>query len=742
MKGLVVRGGQYGCLMGAVLRRIVLLAILGAAAGTGHAAEISEPLVFGGDASFPPFEWLDQGVPRGLNVDLLHELAKLSGSGAEFRLGIGSNTTSALGRGDVDVIAASPTEEHSRELLFTAPFHYVDYAVYGAPGVHDLTELADLNGQRVAMALRSPIGEQLEREGIRIRALLTDDAVRALQALVDDGAEYAVLPMAAADRLIHHMDLPIKKVLPVKGALAYSFAVHRSRPELFAALQDGLEQARRSGQLQAIQQHWAPEMEFVPPPDAERRWLLLLVLLSLLTMAMLGALLWSLRLRQGIRARTEELTISLARVEDAQSRARRYADYDSATNLPREHEFIRQVDDMLSQGDRNKVRELRLIKLTALNEIIKMLGRDYAEQLIRRFADSIRNLSQGYPCGYLGRGVYALYHESQSMPRIFETLISHWNGRDEGVYAQIVGGSAYWPEHGQKGADLVQCAETALSASRAAGKPWLAYSPDMEPRADDLEIVSQFRANELDGLTAVYQPQISLRQGDVVSGEALVRWNHPTLGMMPPARFIPLIEKAGLVAQVTTRMLDRAAQMSATLHAEGLPSTISVNITISDLMEGDLPAKVEQALRRHGAAPSDLKLELTESSVASDLQSAQVVLRDLHDLGVLLSVDDFGTGYSSLSYLSAFPIHEVKIDRHFVFDMTRNPRNRSIVRSTILMAGELGLQTVAEGAEDRATLELLAEYQCDRVQGYVFSPPLEESAFKDFARRYKDGGLL
>lgn len=716
----------------------LLLVILTSWSMVSQANQSPSRLIIGGDVSYPPYEWLDNGAPRGLNVDLLDQVARLGGSSTEVRLGTWPDPLSALRRGDVDIVALFPTAERSSDFLFTAPFYYVNHAIYAAPRVLPVHNLEDLTGQRVAVEERSPMVQQLQREQIRVRLIYTDDVTMALRALINDDAEYAILPTPTADRLIHQLGMPVEKVVPSVGSAALAFAVHHSRPDLFAWLQHNLERSVRTGRFAAVQQQWQREMEFKPPLDLRQVSLIVLGVIAGLLLVVIAIMLWAWRLMHRIRLHTRELKQAQA----AESKARHLANYDSTTDLPKEHEFVRQLDQLLSSRSRNQAQELRLIKLTALNEMIKVLGREYAEQLIRRFADSIRQFSQGNPCGYLGRGVYAMCHEAQTMPRVFDTLLNYWSREDERIHSQIVGGSAYWPQDGQTGLDLVQCAETALSASRSHGKRWMAYSPDMEPEADELEMVSQFRANELEGLTAVYQPQIDLSAGRAVSAETLARWSHPIFGSVAPYRFIPMLEKAGLITQLTGRMLDKAAQMSASLRAEGLPSVISVNITISDLMENDFPRLVEETLKRHGARASDLKLELTETSVANDLKSATDVLHRLHDSGVALSVDDFGTGYSSLSYLSAFPIHEVKIDRHFVFDMVRNPRNRSIVRSTIMMARELGLQTVAEGAEDRATLELLAEYHCDRVQGYVFSPPLDEAAFREFMRKHKDGGLL
>src|SRR5690606_5152241 len=242
--------------------------------------------------------------------------------------------------------------------------------------------------------------------------------------------------------------------------------------------------------------------------------------------------------------------------------------------------------------------------------------------------------------------------------------------------------SALCPEHSRSSDQLALQAETALAVASTRRQRWLVYDPGMEPDADDLEIISYFRDRRLDGLYPVFQPQVDLRSGKLFGAEALVRWQHPELGTVSPAHFVPLVERAGLAGVLTSIMLDHGIGMAAELRAAGLPSTVSVNIAASDLTD-DLPAMVEELLEKHGAAAESLKLELTETSVARDFSYARNLLEKLEAMGVRVAVDDFGTGYSSLSYLSLLPIHEVKIDRSFIRDMAENERNLRIVQSTI-----------------------------------------------------------
>lgn len=276
---------------------------------------------------------------------------------------------------------------------------------------------------------------------------------------------------------------------------------------------------------------------------------------------------------------------------------------------------------------------------------------------------------------------------------------------------------------------MIRHAETALSVAISRNHSWAVYHPDMEPDERDMQIVAAFRASNGKGLSAVLQPQVDLRSGRVVAAEALVRWTHPNVGSVPPGKLIPLLERAGLISQVTAFMIDEAVQIAVHLRRKHGPCPVSVNVAAYDLLATDLPSIVEDALTRHAGRPGDLKLELTETSVMDDPEQAQRVLEKLRDLDIAIAIDDFGTGYSSLSYLSRFPISELKIDQTFVRDMLWSKRNASIVRSTVALAHELGLVTVAEGAEDMATVDALRDYGCMRVQGYAISKPVPEAEF-------------
>ena len=225
------------------------------------------------------------------------------------------------------------------------------------------------------------------------------------------------------------------------------------------------------------------------------------------------------------------------------------------------------------------------------------------------------------------------------------------------------------------------------------------------------------------------QPQASLRHGEVVGVEALVRWRHPRRGLLFPDEFIPLAERSGLIRPLTVAVLEQAVAACGGWRRSGRTLSVAVNLSARSL-EADLIETVERLLAVHRVPPEALTLEITESSVISDPVRVTGVLDRLHALGVRLSIDDFGTGYSSLSYLRQLPVQEVKVDKSFVMTMRSQQDDATIVRSIIDLAANLGLSVVAEGVEDAATCQDLAAMGCDLIQGYFLSRPMPLSDLK------------
>ncbi len=273
---------------------------------------------------------------------------------------------------------------------------------------------------------------------------------------------------------------------------------------------------------------------------------------------------------------------------------------------------------------------------------------------------------------------------------------------------------------------LVACADVAMYRAKLRGKPFALYQQDFDDSGSLLRLADELRIAIADGeLTLHYQPQLDVRSGEIVAAEALVRWPHPRLGLVPPLDFLPLAEQAGLMRGLTEWVLEQAVGQCASWRAAGRALAVSVNVSATNLIDAGFTRLVNDLLDRHGLPADALVLEITETSIIAELDRARLVVDELSELGVVVSIDDFGTGFTSLAYLSELSVGELKLDRTFITRMAGDGRDRDLqlVRSTIDLGHALGMRVVAEGIEDGGTLALLGELGCDLAQGYFTGRP-------------------
>jgi EAL domain-containing protein (putative c-di-GMP-specific phosphodiesterase class I) len=299
-------------------------------------------------------------------------------------------------------------------------------------------------------------------------------------------------------------------------------------------------------------------------------------------------------------------------------------------------------------------------------------------------------------------------------------------------------GIAVWPQHAGEADALLSHAEVAMYAAKRRTAGAQVYDPAVDTAsAANLSLLSELRQAVEGGELRLYlQPKIAIADGSVCGAEALVRWQHPTRGLVPPMQFIPFAEQTGFIRQLTLWIFEQAAAEQVELALLGV-RRVSVNLSTRDLLDPELPDKLEAILRRHRALAEGFCLEITESAIMDDPQRAEATLNRLAERGYKLSIDDFGTGYSSLAYLKRLPVHELKIDKSFVMAMESDEGDAKIVRSTIDLAHNLGLSVVAEGVENEAVLTLLHALDCDEGQGYHMSKPMPAADFCDWVARWQ-----
>ncbi|HEX5329120.1 sensor domain-containing protein [Sulfuricurvum sp.] len=303
-------------------------------------------------------------------------------------------------------------------------------------------------------------------------------------------------------------------------------------------------------------------------------------------------------------------------------------------------------------------------------------------------------------------------------------------------------GIAIYPDHGDSFESLLKSSDTAMYKAKESGKnTYRCFT-----RAMNQNITGQFKilsdlksALKNNEFILHYQPQIDLSTNTITGVEALIRWNHPHLGMIPPMSFIPIAEESGLIVPIGEWVIEEACRQAAYWHSNGITINVAVNTSAMQFKRGNLEIVVKNALKLSGLNPRFFELELTESTMMHNIESTLQSVQSLKALGIQLSIDDFGTGYSSLAYLKRFAVDKLKIDQSFIRDLMQDQEDVVIVSTIIQMAKNLNLKTIAEGVENQEVLNILQRFKCDEVQGYHFAKPLEASEFEHFHTHFNNG---
>ena len=408
--------------------------------------------------------------------------------------------------------------------------------------------------------------------------------------------------------------------------------------------------------------------------------------------------------------------------------------HDALTGLPNRTLFNDRAREALAL-DRDTPAAVMLIDLDHFKDVNDTLGHQNGDLLLQEVGKRLSgSVHEGDTVARLGGDEFTVLLASvpgreaaqRAADRILQALNRPVDLGDVTIDVRASAGIAISPEHGRDPDTLLQRADVAMYLAKAAHSGFEIYAPERDQySAQRLALVAELRnAIERGELGVHYQPKAELRTGRVVGMEALVRWYHPRDGFIPPDEFIPIAERTGLIRPLSLHVLDTALADRREWSRLGVDLKVSVNLSIRNLLDTDLPRDIARTLQRWDTEPACLELEITESSVMSEPTRSLETLTELREMGIGLSLDDYGTGYSSLSYLKRLPIEELKIDRSFVMTMATKDNDAVIVRSTIELAHNLGLRVVAEGVEDEDAWNRLRSLGADVAQGYYLSRPL------------------
>jgi diguanylate cyclase (GGDEF)-like protein/PAS domain S-box-containing protein len=441
-----------------------------------------------------------------------------------------------------------------------------------------------------------------------------------------------------------------------------------------------------------------------------------------------------------ITARTDAET-ELRRLAETN---RRQALQDGLTGLANRTHFRERIEHAIEDCDQTGTQlAVLLIDLDRFKEINDTLGHHYGDlllvELAKRFAnvlpptDTVARIGGDEFGVLLTRLVDPREETERAVARILEALEEPIviNGLPLSVELSI--GATVYPDDGTSVDLLKKRADVAMYVAKDAGLPCAFYSSELD-RHDParLALVAELRRAIDEGeLVLHYQPKMDMSSGEIRCVEALVRWNHAALGIVPPAAFIPLAEPTGLMHPLTLYVLDEALRQCRTWDEQGHRLGVAVNISMRNLLQPSFPAEVAELLARHEVPPDRLTVEITEGMIVSDPARTRHALVNLRALGVKISIDDFGIGYTSLSHLGQLELDQIKVDRSFVTDMATDEGKAAIVRSIVRLGHDLGLEVVAEGVETESALSSLDKLGCDTVQGYYVSRPLEAGALTE-----------
>ena len=432
----------------------------------------------------------------------------------------------------------------------------------------------------------------------------------------------------------------------------------------------------------------------------------------------------------------------------AETRVQYLAYYDALTELPNRTLLQDRLSKALAGSRRRQDKvALLFLDLDRFKVINDSLGHSFGDLLLRQVADRLKSQARdqdtvarvgGDEFLMVLSGVKDVTDVAIAAERIIDAMMPELviQGRSLSISCSM--GISIFPDHGADSETLIKHADAAMYSAKESGRNnFRFFTEDMNAQAvERLTLEHGLRAAlEKKELFLVYQPQMDVATGRITGLEALLRWQHPELGLVPPDKFIQIAENSGLIIPIGEWVLRTGCSQARKWQDEGLATvSIAVNVSAVEFRKESFCALIRKVLHETGLAPQYLELELTESLLLTNADMMSSVLRELTGMGLTLAIDDFGTGYSNFSYLRQFPIGKLKIDSSFIRDVAQNPDDAAIATAIISMAKSLSLKVIAEGVENEGQMSFLRAHQCDEIQGYYFSKPLAADEVADKLR--------
>lgn len=442
--------------------------------------------------------------------------------------------------------------------------------------------------------------------------------------------------------------------------------------------------------------------------------------------------------------RIDGVSEDITKKRNAMVKLQSLATDDVLTGLANRSLFSEKLTQAITRAKQNRQDKISviLVDIDRFKETNNTLGHQAGDFLLSSIARRLTSIRDDEVIARLGGDEFALFTTGFAIEEKSKNLIEKIKGcfshpykyKDNELYLKASIGVSTFPEHGDSVESLLRCADVAMYASKQKSQGYSFYNSEDDPYSHQkLQLTNELhKALGNQELQLHYQPKINMTTGRIEGAEALVRWQHPSRGLILPEQFLPIAESSGYMNTITDWVITEAAKQTYIWHESGYNLKIAVNLSGKIFQDPELANRIENRLDNIKLPAQCFEIEITENELMNNIEDASVMLQKLSELGISIAIDDFGTGYSSLAYLKKLPLNTLKIDKSFVIDMTRDDSDAVIVRSIIDLAHNLGRNVVAEGIENRDTWDLLSILGCDGAQGYFISHPLSVSEFNQW----------
>lgn len=697
---------------------------------TRLAAADNNVIVYGADEAFRPYEWFsDDGKLEGFQIELMRAIAEKSGRRVNFVTGAWNSIRSDFIDGKVQVVSMFDQPVRHEYADFSKPHSVLASEIFIRRGSKPIVSLAELNGKEIIQQAGALSTEYLRTQAIRYTSIPVRDPFEAMRLLASGKHDCVITTQVGGRYALQKLGLTgiISTGQPILASNV-AFAVRKGNAEILRWLNDGIDKVRADGTYEELYQKWFGEAQQLRKVELQKLQRIFFAALAVLVVIIGVGLLWVKMLRRAVAAKTYELQY--------------LADHDSLTGVYNRHYITNAVGEAIHEFKHHGVKGsfgLLFIDLDRFKLVNDSLGHHVGDLVIKAVAFEILAAVDDR-CLVARWGGDEFIVLVRSVPhggtleriaqRISEKLRSPYHFRDKDIYVGASIGAVMASLRYQRAEEMLRDADNAMYSAKADKRSSVRlFEPQMhEIAVRSMRLSSEFRkAVERGEIINYYQPIYTLKNAELSGFEALVRWQHPELGLLVPGSFMPILEKTDAMRLLGDCVLKGAlAAAKSWISRGGKSFYISVNISDEQFAFGNLTETLRNALAAEGIPPHFLRLEITETVLMADTVAGMSQLDELKRMGLRILIDDFGTGFSSLSHLASIPADTIKIDRSFVHGIKPGLKNYEIVKAMLALSQNLNLEAVAEGVETDEERIWLGKLGCEYAQGFLFSHPLTE----------------